>query len=146
MKPIEGDAWRDFVLEAPRPAICAVLLADGRPHATPVWVDVDGDELLFTTWHESLKAHALARDPRVSLCVQDDRPPFAFVTIRGTARVIDDVEAVRSWSARIGGRYMGEDRAEEFGRRNGVPGELLVRVRVEKISGATEMAGSPATP
>jgi hypothetical protein len=58
---------------------------------------------------------------------------------------IDDVDAVRIWAARIGGRYMGQDRAEEFGRRNGVHGEFLVHVNVEKVSGATEMAGTPAT-
>ncbi len=37
------------------------------------------------------------------------------------------------WATRIGARYMGEDRAEEFGRRNGVPGELLVRLTPERV-------------
>lgn len=40
---------------------------------------------------------------------------------------------MRHWAARIGARYMGEDRAEEFGERNAVPGELLVRVSIEKV-------------
>jgi PPOX class probable F420-dependent enzyme len=122
------------------------VLSDGRPHATPIWIDLDGDDIVFTTWHEGLKARVLPSDPRVSICVQDDRPPFAYVTIQGEATVNDDLEAVKVWAARIGGRYMGSDRAAEYGRKNGVPGELLVRVRVVKAVGFVEMAGTPATP
>lgn len=145
MRKLEGDAWKDFILAEPRPAIGAVTLSDGRPHATPIWIDVDGSELVFTTWHEGVKAKVLARDPRMSICVQDDQPPFAFVTIQGEARVIDDFEQLKVWAARIGGRYMGADRAEEYGRKNGVPGELLVRVRVDRATGYVEMAGPAVT-
>ena len=52
MRKIEGDGWKAFVLAEPRPAVCAIVLSDGRPHATPVWIDLDGDEVVFTTWHE----------------------------------------------------------------------------------------------
>jgi len=145
MRKLEGDDWKAFVLESPRPAVCAILLSDGRPHATPVWIDLDGDDVVFTTWHEGLKARNLPRDGRVSLCVQDDRPPFAFVSIQGIATVSDDPEAVKVWAARLGGRYMGADRAEEYGRKNGVPGELLVRVRPVTVVGYVEMAGAPAS-
>ena len=141
MRKIEGDGWKAFVLAAPRPAICAIVLSDGRPHATPVWVDIDGDEVVFTTSQEESKGRALPREPRVSLCVQDDQPPFGFVSIQGVAAVIDDGEAVKVWAARIGGRYMGADRADEYGRKNGVPGQVLVRVRPTKIVGYVEMAG-----
>ena len=85
MRKLEGDAWKDFVLAEPRPAVCAIVLSDGRPHATPVWIDLDGDDIVFTTWHEGVKAHVLTREPRLSLCVQDDQPPFAFVSIQGVA-------------------------------------------------------------
>jgi PPOX class probable F420-dependent enzyme len=99
MRKLVGDEWKDFVLAEPRPAICAIVLSDGRPHATPIWIDLDGDEVVFTTWHEGVKAHVLTREPRLSLCVQDDQPPFAFVSIQGIADVIDDVEAVKVWAA-----------------------------------------------
>ncbi|GAA3354328.1 hypothetical protein GCM10017744_011700 [Streptomyces antimycoticus] len=65
--------------------------------------------------------------------MDDDRPPFAFVTLRGQAELIDDLRQVHDWATRIAARYMGEDRAKEFGDRNGVPGELLVRVRIDKV-------------
>lgn len=65
--------------------------------------------------------------------MDDDRPPFAYVVLQGRARISEDLDELRLWAGRIGARYMGEERAEEFGARNGVPGELLVRVRIEKV-------------
>jgi PPOX class probable F420-dependent enzyme len=119
---------RAFLLASPRTAKIATVRSDGRPHVAPVWFDLDGDDIIFTTWHSTVKARDLRRDPRISLCVDDERPPFSFVTIDGTARLSDDLEEVRAWATRIAGRYMGVMRAKAFGARNGVPGELLVRV------------------
>lgn len=65
--------------------------------------------------------------------MDDDRPPFAYVVLQGRARISEDLDELQLWAGRIGARYMGEERAEEFGARNGVPGELLVRVRIEKV-------------
>jgi hypothetical protein len=65
--------------------------------------------------------------------VDDDRPPFDFVVLQGRAALSEEPGELRYWAARIGARYMGEERAEEFGARNGVPGELLVRVTVDKV-------------
>jgi PPOX class probable F420-dependent enzyme len=76
MSPAEA---RAFLLARPRTAKLATVRADGRPHVAPVWFDLDGDDLRFTTWHASVKAVNLRRDPRVSLCVDDEAPPFAFV-------------------------------------------------------------------
>jgi hypothetical protein len=72
--------------------------------------------------------------------VQDDRPPFSFVMVEGDATWTDDLAEVRSWAARIGGRYMGADRADEYGARNGVPGELLVRVTPTHVVSAADLA------
>ena len=63
------------------------------------------------------------------MCVDESVPPFSFVLIEGTAEISDDLDAMLPWSTAIGGRYMGSDQAERFGRRNAVAGELLVRVR-----------------
>src|SRR5947209_16016343 len=120
--------WQEFVSALPaRTAKLAVVRADGSPHVAPVWVDLDGNEVVFMTSADTIKGKAILRDPRVSLCWDDETPPFDFVTVAGTASVSDDPDALRYWAARIGGRYMGADRAEEYGRRNGVPPELVVR-------------------
>jgi len=127
------DEWRAFVSYGTRTGKLSSVRADGSPHVTPIWFLLDGDDFVFNTGKESVKGRNLARDGRVALCVDEDRPPFAFVVLRGHAELSEDVDEVRSWATRIAARYMGEERAEEFGARNGVPGELLVRVRVEKV-------------
>ncbi|MFF3320078.1 PPOX class F420-dependent oxidoreductase [Streptomyces sp. NPDC003035] len=133
MAKMTEEQWRAFVSTGTRTGKLATVRDDGSPHVVPVWFVLDGDDVLFNTGKDTVKGRNLARDGRVALCVDDDRPPFAFVTLQGRAEISEDPLELRHWAARIGGRYMGEDRAEEFGERNGVPGELLVRVRIEKV-------------
>ncbi|MBP2586767.1 MULTISPECIES: PPOX class F420-dependent oxidoreductase [unclassified Streptomyces] len=125
--------WRTFVSEGTRTGKLATVRDDGSPHVVPIWFLLDGDEFVFNTGKETVKGRNLARDGRVSLCVDDDTPPFAFVSLSGRAELTEDPAELRRWAGRIGARYMGEDRADEFGERNAVPGELLVRVRIEKV-------------
>ncbi|GCD41164.1 PPOX class F420-dependent enzyme [Streptomyces paromomycinus] len=73
--------------------------------------------------------------------MDDDRPPFSFAIVEGLAETSDALPEVRAWATRIAARYMGEDRAEEYGARNGVPGELLVRVRISKVVAVADLAG-----
>jgi len=133
MQKMTPTEYRSFLLDRIRTAKLATVRADGRPHVTPIWFDLDGDTVVFNTGHESIKAVNLRRDPRVCLCVDEETPPFAFVQIEGTATMSDDPDDLRYWATRIGGRYMGADLAEAYGQRNGVKGELLVRVTPTKI-------------
>ncbi|GAA3243378.1 MULTISPECIES: PPOX class F420-dependent oxidoreductase [unclassified Streptomyces] len=135
------DEWRAFVSHGTRTGKLSTVRADGGPHVTPIWFLLDGDEVVFNTSRSSVKGRNLARDDRVALCVDDDRPPFDFVVLQGRARISEDLAELRHWAARIGARYMGEDRAEEFGARNGVPGELLVRVTIDKVVAQKGVAG-----
>lgn len=135
MRAMTADEVRAFLLERPRTAKLATVRADGRPHIAPVWFDLDGELLVFTTWHTTVKAANLRRDGRVSLCVDDEAPPFAFVIVEGVATLSDDLAELRHWATRIAGRYMGAARAEAFGQRNGVLGELLVRVQPTRTIG-----------
>ncbi|MCA9971659.1 MAG: PPOX class F420-dependent oxidoreductase [Anaerolineales bacterium] len=141
MKRMSPEECKAFLMAAPRTAKLATVRADGRPHVAPIWFWLDGDTLLFTTWHESVKARNMRREPRVSLCVDDEQPPFSFVLVDGEASFDDDADALRHWATRIGGRYMGADQADAFGRRNSVAGELLVRVAITKLLGQTDVSG-----
>ncbi|MGR4848829.1 PPOX class F420-dependent oxidoreductase [Streptomyces sp. LARHCF252] len=132
--------WREFVSHGTRTAKLSTVRADGRPHVAPVWFLLDGDELVFNTGENTVKGRNLARDGRVALCVDDDRPPYSFVVVQGSARLVRDLDEVRHWATRIGARYMGEERAEEFGARNGVPGELLIRVTVDRVLAERDIA------
>ncbi|CCH35644.1 PPOX class F420-dependent oxidoreductase [Actinosynnema sp. NPDC047251] len=133
--------WREFVSATPaRTGKLAVVRKDGSPHVSPVWVDLDGSTIVFTTHLESVKGRAIVRDGRISLCLDDETPPFAFVTITGRAEIVDDPEQVRYWTGRIGGRYMGAERANEYAERNGGPGEVVVRIRDAKIVAKVDVA------
>ena len=80
-----------------------------------------------------IRSSRLQRDGRVSFCVDTGVPPFAFVLVEGTAEVADGAEDLLYWATRIAGHYMGANRAEEYGRRIGVPAELLVRAITPKV-------------
>jgi len=140
--PMTDAEVRAFLVALPaRTAKLATVRPDGRPHIAPVWYDLDDDgSLLFNTGASTVKGRNLRREPRVSLCVDDDRPPFSFVVVEGVAEISDDPGEVRRWASRLGGRYMGAERAQEYGNRNGVAGELLVRVRPEHIVSAADLA------
>lgn len=130
-----------FLLHRTRTAKVATTTTSGQPHVMPVWFVLDGEELVFTTGARSVKGRNLRRDPRIALVVDDDVAPYAFVHIRGRARISEDMNELLRFATEIGARYMGPDRAEEFGRRNAVPGELLVRVIPERIIAETDVAG-----
>ncbi|MEO5875750.1 MAG: PPOX class F420-dependent oxidoreductase [Streptosporangiaceae bacterium] len=125
--------WRAFVSEGTRTGKLATVRPDGRPHLAPVWFVLDGDDVVFNTGRTSVKGRNLAHENRVSLCVDSEVPPFSFVVIEGHAEVSEDLEPMLHWARRIGARYMGEDKGAEFGKRNAVPGELLVRIHISKV-------------
>jgi PPOX class probable F420-dependent enzyme len=124
---------RDFLMTGTRTGKIATVRANGLPHVKPVWFVVDGDDLLFTTHESYVMTRHLRRDPHVSVCVDDETPPYSYVLVEGTVTLSDNMDDLVKWATVIGGRYMGAGRAEEFGKRNGVPGEHLVRVTPTKI-------------
>jgi PPOX class probable F420-dependent enzyme len=133
MERMSDAEWRKFVTTGTRTGKLAVTQPDGTPHVTPVWFLLDEDEVVFTTSETSLKGKALAHNPKAAICVDDETPPYSYVVVKGSARLSYDLEELMVWATEIGRRYMGDDRAEEFGGRNAVPGEYLVRLRVENV-------------
>ena len=132
-----------------RTAKLASVRADGRPHIAPIWYALDRStagpgspvgDIVFNTGANSVKGKNLLREPRLALCVDDDRPPFTFVIVEGTATVTEDPDELFRWASVIGGRYMGVDQAEVYGRRNAVPGELVVRLRSTHITASAQVA------
>lgn len=139
------DEIRRFLTTGTRTGKVAVVRKDGSPMVVPVWFDVDDDgSLVFTTWHTTIKARAIRRLPQVSICVDEEAPPYAYVRVDGTAELVEDAELLRAWAVRLGARYMGVERAEEFGAKNAVPGELVVRVTPSRVVGLAEIAGKPS--
>jgi len=141
MTPTE--IW-DFLTEGTRTGHAATTRADGRPHVAPVWFVLDGTPevftVLFSTSAGTVKGRNLERDPRISFCVDDPHPNYSFVLIDGSVEIIDDLVQVRELATRCGARYVGPDRAEEYGARNGVEGELGVRLTPSRVIGIRDLA------
>jgi PPOX class probable F420-dependent enzyme len=136
-REMDADAQREFLRRGTRTAKLATTMRDGSPHVMPVWFVVEGAELVFNTGADTVKGRNLTRDPRASILVDDELPPFAFVHMRGRVTISEDQDELLRTATEIAGRYMGADRAAEFGARNAVPGELVVRFRPERVIALT---------
>jgi PPOX class probable F420-dependent enzyme len=141
MKTMTPEEYKRFMLGTARTGKLATVREDGRPHVAPIWFDMDGDVIVFNTGETTVKGKNIRRDGRVSLCVDDDRPPFAFVIVDGLAEVATPTpEDLLHWATRIAGRYMGPDLAESYGKRNAVPGELLIRLTPTRVNAQTGLS------
>ncbi|MBI3214934.1 MAG: PPOX class F420-dependent oxidoreductase [Mycobacterium sp.] len=130
----------EFLSAGTRTGMLGYLSSGGRPLVAPIWFVVDDGELAFNTGKDTAKGRALARDPHVVLCVDDPHPPYSFVQVQGIATLSEEPVAMLDIATRAGARYMGADRGAEYGKRNAVPGELLVRIRPTKVVKAFNLA------
>jgi PPOX class probable F420-dependent enzyme len=127
------DERRAFLSAGTRTGVLSTVRKDGRPHAAPIWFVLDGDIAVFTTGRDTVKGRNLRRTGQAALTVDEAAPPFSFVSITGHVEISDDLDDLLRWATALGGRYMGAGNAEEFGRRNAVPEELLVRLVPDRI-------------
>ena len=85
-------------------AVLTTIGVDGTPLQTPVWYYYRDGVIYVRTNSESGKCCNIRRDPRVSLCVQDERPPYRGVTVTGTAQIKQDQPDL---SAKMSRHYLG---------------------------------------
>lgn len=133
-KPMTEAQWQAFLLAGSRTAHLATADRGGRPSVAPVWYIFEAGELVFMTGADSLKARHIGENPRVCASVDDTDYPYAFVILHGDAS-IDRLspEALLPWSTRIARRYVPAGEEQRFGKRNAVPGEILVRITPRKV-------------
>jgi PPOX class probable F420-dependent enzyme len=122
-----------FLQEGTRTGKVAYTSGDGHPLAIPVWFIVEDSTIVFNTGKDTAKGRALARDPRTALVVDLEEPPYGFVQVQGEAELSEDPAELLRTATATAIRYMGAERGAEFGKRNGVPGELVVRIRPTKV-------------
>jgi len=141
MGTMSATAWRAFLVEGSRTAKVATVAKNGHPSIVPVWFDLEGDDLVFETDGDSAKARRIEANPMVSVCVDDEEFPFAFVSVTGRARIerLAPAEMLR-WTTRLSRRYVGAQKAEEYGRRNAVEGAVLVRVALDHVLAVKDVA------
>jgi PPOX class probable F420-dependent enzyme len=139
-KQMSEDEWRAFITKGCRTGKLSTVRADGSPHIAPMWFVLDGAAVVFTTDKETVKARNLLRDGRAELCVDDEQPPYSFVVLRGRTEISEAPGPLLTFATSIAARYMGEDRAREFGELNSVPGMLLVRMGIEHVTAYAAIA------
>lgn len=129
-----------FLGEGTRTGKLATASPSGRPHVAPIWFVIDGTDLVFTTGRDTVKGRNLQANMQAALTVDVDRFPYDFVVVRGPVTLTDDLDEMLVWATRIAARYVPAGRAEDYGRRNAVPEELLCRLRVDHIIGISDIA------
>jgi PPOX class probable F420-dependent enzyme len=140
MQEMTAAERRAFLAHGTRTGKLATRRADGQPHVAPVWFVLDGDDLVFMTWHASVKGKAVQRDARVALVVDDETFPYSFVLVEGTATASRDQPTRRLWARRIASRYVPPDRIDAYAERNAAEGELVVRINGRRWVARSSMA------
>ena len=118
------------LLARPVLASLATIAADGSPQITPLWIDVDGDDLLINTAQGRAKARNLERSPKVAICVVDPENPYNVVAVRGTVTEITTDGADAHIDA-LAKKYMGVD---EYPMRTPDEVRIKVRIRTDRIA------------
>ena len=140
-EPMTPDRSREFLAEGQRSAVLATVRPDGRPHAVPLWYAVDGDTVLINVSADSAKGRAIAHEPRVTLSVHEDVPPYSFLMVDGTAEIVTDPDEIRRDAGKIARRYLPAEAVDGFVGYATSPGKVGVRIRVDRLTGVDRVAG-----
>ena len=141
MPDMSKDEIKSFLLKGTFTGKLGTINKNGTPHVVPIWYTLDEDNIIFNTSDNSVKAKNIRHDNRVRLCVDDQAPLYSFVTIDGIAEIISgEPSIIFKWAKIIAARYMGDDKAEEYGKRNSSEGELLIKIKPIKVIGQKDIA------
>ena len=141
MKKMTNEECLNFISKGTRTGKLATVNKDGSPHVVPVWFLVDGENIVFSTGIGSVKYNNMERDPRVCLSVDEEKDLYSFAKIDGTVTFSSDPENSLKWATDIARRYMGEENAETYGKRNSGPEEVVVTITPTKIYAFADVAG-----
>ncbi|MCH8814055.1 MAG: PPOX class F420-dependent oxidoreductase [Chloroflexi bacterium] len=78
---------REAFLRGRHVCVLSTIGPDGKPVLTPIWYLYRNGQILMRTGSQAIKTLNISRDPRITICVQDERPPYKSVTISGTASI-----------------------------------------------------------
>ncbi len=108
----------------------ATIREDGTPHVTPVWVDYDGEDVLFNTAAPRAKWKHLKRDPRVTVEVHSLEDPYEYVTVTGPAVLEEDEEAANRHIDKMSLKYRG---IPSYQNHKASERRVIVRVKTERV-------------
>ena len=113
--------------------VIATVREDGSPHATPVWIDYDGEDVLVNSAHGRTKVKNIERDPRATVTVLPaENQQNGYVMVSGPARIVDEGARAVEHINMLAKKYLGEDKYPYLG-----PGEqrVIIEIRPELVDG-----------
>ncbi|HEX3806291.1 MAG TPA: PPOX class F420-dependent oxidoreductase [Gaiellaceae bacterium] len=102
----------------------ATLREDGTPQTSIVWVDTDGEHVVFNTTNSRAKGRHLRRDPRISVTVFDAQDPYRYFEVEGVAEL--ELDGAAEHMHGMARKYTGEDWSD-------VSDRVIVSVKAERI-------------
>jgi PPOX class probable F420-dependent enzyme len=121
---------RKFLEQNPYVGVATTVRADGSPHSTIVWVDVEDGKVSFNTARGRTKSKNLERDPRASLLMVDPNNAWKWVAVSGPAELTE--EGADAQIDKLAKKYLGQD---EYPWRNPEEERITVRIRPERVEG-----------
>ncbi|GGZ95740.1 PPOX class F420-dependent oxidoreductase [Streptomyces echinoruber] len=121
------------ILDRPVFIVVGTVQPDGSPQLSPVWTKRDGDQILFSTTVDRRKYKNIARDPRVSVIVQDPENPYSYAEIRGTAETTTEggPELIDELSVKYSGKKYAEFNPASVNDAQ----RVVVRITARKVVG-----------
>ena len=133
-----GSEEQDDLVRELRWAVVTTLRKDGSPTNSVIFYAVDGDEIIFSTTNDRLKAKTVKRDPRIAVTVLDEGAPHRFVTVEGSARVeADDIVPGHVLINRAMRKDPDWSPPEGYVEGLRSAGRVVIRVKAERVSGVT---------
>ena len=120
-------AQQAFLRDNPFTAVATTLRPDGSPHATVVWIDEEGGDVLFNTVVGRAKERHLRQNPNISVIVVDPQDPFRWVSVSGRARL--DTEGAHEHINKLSHKYLGKD----YPWYNDTDQRIVARISVDKV-------------
>lgn len=141
MAEMSNKEVRKFLMKDTFTGKLVTIKKDGSTLVVPIWYILDErnsinkiGNIYFTTYIGSTKAKNIQRDPRTGICVDDQTPPYTFVSIFGKAVILpQEQNEILIWATRIARRYVGKENAKTYGVRNSGEGEVLVQIKPTEI-------------
>ena len=133
---IMTDTERETFLADLHVGILGISAPDRGPVLLPVWyLYKPGGDIAFITNKNAKKVERLEQEGRFTLCVQDESPPYKYVSVEGPIISIEDADHERELTP-IARRYLGVERGDEYVNKTAGDKELLVRMRPTRWSTA----------
>ncbi len=124
------DDYRDLLTAEKRAyAYLATLMKDGSPQLTPVWFDMDGDDIRINTARGRVKDQNMRDRRQVALVIADPDDPYRFLQVRGRVVEISEAKALEHFNG-LAAKYTGEPEWRNYGGER----RVIFTIRPESIS------------